>query len=146
MFRGNSIVALFVVLTISNVAGATVWCARSSRGGTNLASRTRCVRAQETAASMACCRHNHHCTPMILGHKILRCCQLSAPSPMQPDPALPANSSDDVRLQGLSQLLNVWDPVSSSTLTYLPAGWMSLTVAFCPDRSDTYLLTSIFRI
>jgi hypothetical protein len=71
---------------------------------------------------------------------------MSAPSPVLPDPALPTNSSDDIRLQGLSQLLNSSDPTSWSTLAHLFIEWPSRAVAFSPDQSDTYLLASTFRI
>jgi hypothetical protein len=73
-------------------------------------------------------------------------CQMSAPLPDQPRPALPGKSSEEFRLQTQTQLLESSEPVSPSAPTLLLPGWVSSTDAFCQDRSDTYLLASTFRI
>jgi hypothetical protein len=70
---------------------------------------------------------------------------MSAPVPDQPRPALPGNSSEEFRLQTQAQLLDSSEPVSASALASL-LEWVSSTIRFYPDRSDTYLLASTFRI
>jgi hypothetical protein len=71
------------------------------------------------------------------------CCQMSAPFPDPSRSAAPANSSEEFRLQTHSQLLDSSVPLPSSAMAF---AWASSTIAFCPDRSDTYLLASTFRI
>jgi hypothetical protein len=102
--------------------------------------------AQTTmAALMSCCQRalvSHHDQA---GQESLGCCQMSAPLPDQPNTTLPGGSSDEFRLQTQSQLLDSSQSISPFALTpFLPA-WIS-TITFCPDRSDTYLLASTFRI
>jgi hypothetical protein len=71
------------------------------------------------------------------------CCQISAPFPAQSRSAPPANSSEEFRLQTLSQLLDSSGPLLSSAMAF---AWASSTITFCSDRSDTYLRVSTFRI
>ena len=98
----------------------------------------------KTAAPMSCCKNVP--VPEQTSKGTAECCQMSAPLPDQTRPALPGNASEEFRFQTQAQLLNSSEPVSLSALTPLPPGWVASTIAFCPNRSDTFLLTSTFRI
>jgi len=146
MFKRSVVILLLIALAGGNAAATTALCAGLSRGGAGLTPKKYCRMTHDAATLMICCQHKYGPSASRLERQVSGCCQMSAPLPVLPDPALPASLSDEARLQALSQLLNSSDRVSSSTLTYLLAGWFSPAVAFSPDRSDTYLLASTFRI
>ena len=144
MFRAITSIVLFVVLVGSNAATGASFCASSVDHKGRSSAATHCKRApSKTATPMSCCRH----VPVTYPEEITKgspdCCQISAPFPDQSRSAPPADSSEEFRLQTHSQLLDSSVPVLQSALA-LPCP--SSTIAFCPDRSDTYLLASTFRI
>jgi hypothetical protein len=71
------------------------------------------------------------------------CCQMSAPFPGQVRSTPPSNSSEEFRLQTLSQLLDLSGPLLSSAMAF---AWASSTITFRQDHSDTYLLVCTLRI
>ena len=142
--RINSIL-LFVVLAGGNAVTAASLCADSSNQKVGRSPHCKMARTT-TATPMGCCQnvpvpHSEHTSKEAAG-----CCEMSAPLPNRPRPALPGNASEEFRFQTQAQLLDSSEPVSLSALTPLPLGWVSSTIAFCLDRSDTYLLASTFRI
>jgi hypothetical protein len=146
MLRRITSILLFVVLTGGSEITAKAFCAQSSMQRAEGAFQRRCEMAQTTMATLASC-----CQRALFSHheqarkESSTCCQISTPLSDQPNTALPGSSSDDLRLQTQSQLLDSSQPTSPSTLTHFLSTWMS-TVTFRPDRSETYLLASIFRI
>jgi len=97
------------------------------------------------ATPMSCCQHAFVQHSEKTGQGTPGCCEMSAPLPDQSRSPLPGNPSEEFKLQTQSQLLDSSEPVSLSALTPFLLGWVS-TITFCPDRSDTYLLASTFRI
>ena len=147
MFRTITSIVLFVVLVGGNAATAGWFCAPALDHKSGRSVATHCKKAPtKTTTPMSCCRHVPVTNPEEITKASADCCQMSAPLPDQPRPALPGNASEEFRFQTQAQLLNSSEPVSLSALTSLPPGWVASTIAFCPDRSDTYLLTSTFRI
>jgi hypothetical protein len=142
MLRRITSILLFVVLTGGNAATAGSSSQKASRSPQH-----HCKMARTTTAPLvSCCQH----APVprseeTNGKEAWGCCQMSAPMPDQPRPALPGNSSEEFRIQTQAQLLDSSEPVSASALTSL-LEWVSSTIRFYPDRSDTYLLASTFRI
>jgi hypothetical protein len=146
MLRRTTLIFLFIVLAGSNAATPATLCAPSEEeaGGSP---QNHCKMARmKTPTPMNCCRH----APVSFREQDNKgasgCCQMSAPLPNQPRPALPGNSSQEFRQETRAQLLDSSEPISPSALTLLLPGWVSSTLTFCPDRSDTYLLASTFRI
>jgi len=147
MFRAITSLVLFVVLVGGNAATAATFCAPSvdHKGGRSAPSH--CKRApMKTATPMSCCQHMPLTHPEEITKGSADCCQMSAPFPDQSRSTPPANSSEEFRLHTQAQLLDSSEPVSPSALTSLLSRWVSSTTGFCPDRSDTYLLASTFRI
>jgi hypothetical protein len=144
MSRAITSIVLFVVLVGSNAATGASFCAPTvdHKGGRSTAAHCKTA-PQKTTTPMVCCQH----MPVTHSEEITKgspdCCQISAPLPDQSRSAPPANSSEEFRLQTLSQWLDSSGPVLQPALT-LPCP--SSTIAFCPDRSDTYLLASTFHI
>ena len=144
MFRAITSIVLFVGLVGSNAATGASFCAPTvdHEGGRSTAAHCKTA-PQKTTTLMICCQH----MPVAHSEEITKgsadCCQISAPLPDQSRSAPPANSSEEFRLQTHSQLLDSAVPVLRSALA-LPC--RSSTIAFCPDRSDTYLLAAAFRI
>ena len=144
MFRVITTIVLFVVLVGSNAATRATLCAPSVdyQGGRSAAAHCKTA-PMKTTTPMTCCQH----MPVMHSEEITKgsadCCQISAPFPDQSRSAPPANCSEEFRLQTHSQLLDSSVPVLPSALA-LPCP--SSRIAFCPDRSDTYLLASTFRI
>ena len=144
MSRTITSILLFVALVGVNVATAAKSCAPSVDHKDRRATASHCKKAPaKTATPMSCCRH----VPVTHSEEISKglpdCCQMSAPFPDHSRPAPPANSSEEFRLQTHAQLRDSSGPLPSSTLAFASA---SSTMAFCPDRSDIYLLASTFRI
>ena len=147
MLRRITSIILFVVLAGGNAAAAASLCGSSSSQKVGRSHQHPCKMARTTTGTpMSCCQHAPVSDSERTSKKALGCCQISAPPQGQPRPALPSNASEEFRFQTQTQLLNLSEPVSLSTLPPLPPGWMSSTIAFCLDRSDTYLLASTFRI
>ena len=143
MFRTITSTLLFVALVGVNAATAVMSCASQDHKDRSVAP-AHCKKAPaKTATLMSCCRH----VPRTHSEQISKgspgCCQMSAPLPDESRSAPPANSSEAFRLQTHSQLLDSSVPVHPLTMTF---AWVSSTMSFCPDRSDTYLLASTFRI
>lgn len=146
MLRRITSIFLFVVLAGGNAGTAASLCAGSSSQKVDRSPQHHCKMGRTmTAAPMSCCQHapSPHSDQTRL--KDSGCCQMPAPVPDQPRPALTGNSSEEFRLQIQLQLLDSSEPVSPSALASL-LGWVPWTISFCPDRSDTYLLASTFRI
>ena len=144
MFKVITSIVLFVVLVGGNaVTGATL-CAPSVDHKRSRSSEAHCKTApMKTTTPMSCCRHVPVTYPEEITKGSADCCQISAPFPDQARSGPPADSSEEFRLQTHSQLLDSSGPLSSSTPAF---AWTSSTMAFCPDRSDTYLLAAAFRI
>ena len=144
MFRAITSIVLFVVLVGGNAATRATLCAPSvdHKGGRSASAHCKTA-PMKTTTPMSCCQH----MPVTHSEEITRgsadCCQISAPFSDQSRFASPANCSEEFRLQTHSQLLDSSVPVLQAALA-LPCP--SSTIAFCPDRSDTYLLASTFRI
>jgi len=144
MFRTITSTLLFIALVGVNVATAAKSCAPSVDPKDRRFSPAHCKKAPtKTATSMSCCRHVSRTNSEQISKGLPGCCQMSAPLPDGSRSAPAANSSEEFRLQTHSQLLDSSGPLSSSTPAF---AWTSSTMAFCPDRSDTYLLASSFRI
>jgi hypothetical protein len=144
MFRTITSIVLFVALVGGNAVNAVMSCAPSEDHKIARYAATHCKGAlTKTATPMSCCRH----MPVTYSEEITTgspdCCQISAPFPDQSRSATPANSSQEFRLQTPSQFLDPSGPLPSLAMTF---AWPSLRITFCPDRSDTYLLASTFRI
>jgi hypothetical protein len=138
-------ILLTILLLGANGAGAAAGCGDASGKNPDTAVSD-CKMNQPSMPSkmMSCCRPS----PVSLredNQGASGCCQMSAPRPDQPRPALPGNSSEKFRQGTRAQLLDSSEPVSPLALTLLVPGWVS-SATFCPDRSDTYLLESTFRI
>ena len=148
MFRRITSILLFAVLAGGNAATAASLCTRSSSQEVGRAPQLHCRMARTTTDTpMSCCQHA--AVPhfeQTSSKEASGCCQMSAPLPDQPRPALPGNSSEEFKVRTQAQLLDSSEPVSLSALTPLPPAWVSSTIAFYLDRSDTYLLASAFRI
>jgi hypothetical protein len=146
MLRRITSIFLFAILASGSAVTAATLCSRSSTQKTERTPQSQCKMAQITmAALLSCCQPTlfpHH---KQAGQESSGCCQMSAPLQDQPGAALPNSSSDEFRLQTQSQLLDSSQPISLLAPTpFLPA-WIS-AITFCPDRSETYLLASTFRI
>ena len=144
MSRTITSILLFVALVGVNAATAAKSCAPSVDHKDRRATASHCKKAPaKTATPMSCCRH----VPVTHSEEISKgspdCCQMSAPFPDQSRSTPPATSSEEFRLQTLSQLL---DSSGQLPLSAVPFASTSSTITFCPDRSDTYLLVSTFRI
>jgi hypothetical protein len=144
MSRTITSILLFVALVGVNAATAVMSCAPSQDHKDRSVAPVHCKKAPtKTATPMSCCRH----VPRTHSEQISKgspgCCQMSAPLPDESRSTPPANSSEAFRLQTHSQLLDSSVPVHPLAMTF---AWVSSTMAFFPDRSDTYLLASTFRI
>ena len=144
MFRAITSIALLVVLVGGNATTAAAFCAPTVDHKSDRSAATHCKKTPtKTAAPMSCCQR----TPFGHSEEIAKgsadCCQMRAPLPGQSRSTQPANSSEEFRLQTHSQLLDSSEPLLSSAMAF--AG-VSSTISFCPNRSDTYLLVSTFRI
>jgi hypothetical protein len=143
MFRAiTSIMLLFVLVGGNSATGATL-CAPSVDHKGNRSATAHCKTApKKTTTPMICCEQ----MPVTYSEEITNgsadCCQMSA-LPDQSRSAPPANSSAAFRLQTHSQLQDSSGPVPPLVMSFARASSM---IAFCPDRSDTYLFTSTFRI
>lgn len=147
MLRRITSIILFVLLAGGNAAVAASLCGNSSSQKVGGPPRHHCNMASTTVGTrMSCCQPAPASDSERTIRKTLDCCQISAPSPDQPRPALPGNASEEFRFQTRAQLLDSSEPVSLSFRTPIPPGWVSSTTAFCLDRSETYLLASTFRI
>ena len=142
MLRRITSTLLFLLLTSGGSASATASCARSSTQTGQPSSPTQCKMARITPRTNCCWHTSVHDHGKI--SESLGCCQMSAPFQQRPDGALPSSTSSQFKLQASSLAL------ASSPLTSplaLPRFWsVWATIAFCPDRSETYLLASTFRI
>jgi hypothetical protein len=146
MLRRTTLIFLFIVLAGSNAATPATLCAPSQEeaGGSP---QNHCKMARTKAPTpMDCCQHAAVTHSEHIRKGASGCCQMSAPLQDQPRPALPGNSSQEFRQETRAQLLDSSEPISPSAQTLLLPGWLSSTLTFCPDRSDTYLLASTFRI
>ena len=144
MSRTITSILLLVALVSVNAATTMMSCASSPDHKDRSVAPVHCKKAPtKTATPMSCCQH----VPRSHSEKISKgsadCCQVSAPFPDKSRSVPPATSSEEFRLQTHSQLLDSSVPLPSSTLAFASA---SSTIAFCPDRSDIYLLASTFRI
>jgi hypothetical protein len=144
MSRTITSILLFVALVGVNAATAMMSCASSPDHKDRSVAPVHCKKAPtKTATPMSCCQH----VPRTHSEKISKgsadCCQVSAPFPDKSRSVPPATSSEEFRLQTHSQLLDSSVPVHPLAMTF---AWVSSTMAFFPDRSDTYLLASTFRI
>ena len=144
MSRTITSILLFVALVSVNSATAVMSCAPSLNHKDRSDARVHCKKGPaKTATSMSCCRHVPRTHSEEITKRSPDCCQMSAPLPDESRSTPPANSSEAFRLQTHSQLLDSSVPLPSSTLAFVPS---SSTIAFCLDRSETYLLASTFRI
>lgn len=144
MFRTITSILLFVALVGVNAATAAKSCTPFEAHKDGRSTLSHCKKGPaKKATSMSCCRHVPVSDREAITKAPADCCQMSAPFPGQSRSAPPANSSEEFRLQTLSQLLDSSAPLPSSAM---PFAWVSSTITFCPDRSDTYLLVSTFRI
>ena len=144
MSRTITSILLFVALVGVNAATAVMSCSPSQDHKDRSVAQAHCKKAPtKTATSMSCCRHVPRTHSEQISKELPGCCQMSAPLPDESRSAPPANSSEEFRLQTHSQLLDTSGPLPSSALAF---AWASSTMSFCPDRSDTYLLASTFRI
>ena len=144
MSRTITSILLFVALVGVNVATAAKSCAPSLDHKDRSIAQAHCKKAPaKTATLMSCCRHVPRTHSEQISKELPGCCQMSAPLPDESRSAPPANSSEAFRLQTHSQLLDSSVPVHPLTMTF---AWVSSTMTFFPDRSDTYLLASTFRI
>jgi len=144
MFKVITSIVLFVVLVGGNAVTGATRCAPSVDHKRSRSAEAHCKTApRKTTTPMSCCQH----MPVTHSEEITKgspdCCQISAPFPDQSRSAPPADSSEEFRLQTHSQLQDSSVLVLQSALALL---CLSSTIAFCPDRSDTYLLASTFRI
>ena len=144
MFRAITSILLFVGLVGSNAATGASFCAPTVDYEGGRSSAAHCKTApQKTTTPMICCQHMSVTHSEEITKGSADCCQISAPLPDQSRSAPPANSSEEFRLQTHSQLLDSSVPVHPLAMTF---AWVSSTMAFFPDRSDTYLLAAAFRI
>ena len=144
MSRTLTSILLLVALVGVNAATAAKSCVPSADQKDGRFAPTHCKKAPtKRATPMSCCRHvpRTHSTEISEGSP--DCCQMSTPFQDESRSAPPANSSEEFRLQTHSQLLDSSVPLPSSTQVFAST---SSPIAFCPDRSDTYLLASTFRI
>ena len=144
MFRTITSILLLVALVGVNAATAVKSCAPSAGQKEGRFAPTHCKKAPtKTATPMSCCRHEPLTHSETISKGSPDCCQVSAPFPDESRSAPPATTYEEFRLQTHSQLLDSSGPLPSSTPAF---AWASSTMAFCPDRSDTYLLASTLRI
>ena len=144
MSRTITSILLFVALVGVNAATAVMSCAPSQDHKDRSVAPVHCKKAPtKTATPMSCCQHVPRTHSEEISKGSADCCQMSAPFPGKSRAVPPAASSEEFRLQTHSQLLASSVPLPSSTLVFTS---VSSTIAFCPDRSDTYLLASTFRI
>jgi hypothetical protein len=147
MFRRITSIFLFAVLAGGDAATAASLCAGSSSQKVGLEAQPHCKMAPTTTDTpKSCCQHGLLPQSEQTRKNASSCCQISAPPSDQPHPLLPGNSSEEFRLQTQFQMLDSSEPVSQSDLSSMLFRWESSTRGFCPDRSDTYLLASTFRI
>ena len=146
MLKRTISILLLVLLVGGNAGTAAALCFQLSGEKAGSSAQDRCRKARTTTATpMSCCQR------MLVPHSEKTskgapgCCQVSAPLPDQSWSLLPCNSSEEFKLQTQSQLLDSSEPISPSAVRSFLPGW-ALTITFCPDRSDTYLLASAFRI
>ena len=144
MSRTITSILLFVALVSVNAATVVMSCAPSLDQKDRSVAPVHCKKAPtKTATSMSCCRRVPRTHSKEISKGLADCCQMSAPFPGKSRSVPPATSSGEFRLQTHSQLLDSSVPLPSSIVAFASA---SSTIAFCPDRSDTYLLASTFRI
>ena len=144
MFRTITSILLFVALVSVNAATAVMSCAPSLDHKDRSVAPVHCKKAPtKTATPMSCCRHVPRTHSEEISKGSADCCQLSAPFPNESRSAPPATSCQEFRLQTHSQLVDSSGPLPSLALAF---AWASSKISFCPDRSDTYLLASTFRI
>ncbi len=146
MLRRRITSILLIALLVGGNAGiAVALCTQFSGQKANSITQSHCRMPRTTMAiHMSCCQHDLIPHSEKTSKRTSGCCEMSAPLPDQSRPLLPGNPSEEFKLQIQSQLLDSSEPISPTTLTFLPR-WVS-TITFCPDRSDTYLLASTFRI
>ena len=147
MFRTITSIVLFVVLVGGNAATAGWFCAPALDHKSGRSVATHCKKAPtKTTTPMSCCRHVPVTNPEEITKASADCCQMSAPLPEQPRPALPGNGFRGVQVSNSGSTVELIRAGFAISVDVLPPGWVASTIAFCPDRSDTYLLTSTFRI
>lgn len=147
MPRRMTSILLFVLMASGHAATIATVCAASLVQKVDGSPQPHCkIAGTATGTYISCCQQVPVPHSEQTSKKASGCCQMSAPLPGQPRPALPGNPSEEFKLQTQAQLLESSEPVSVSVLTPLPPGWVYWAIAFCRDRSDTYLLASTFRI
>jgi len=140
MFRTITSIVLFVILVGGDAATGASFCGSSVDHKGDRPAVTYCKGAATNAETpMSCCQHMPLTHPEAITKASADCCQMSR-FPDEGRSAPPANCSEEFRLQTHSRLL---EPLPSSAMAL---AWASSTIAYCPDRSDTYLLASSFRI
>jgi hypothetical protein len=140
---GTHTILLFVLLAGGNTTAMVVY-GEACQGNADGTSQKDCRMPKTVGIPIGCCPHKTAPLPGYLSQNY-GCCQMSAPGPDEPRPALPA-ASEGARLRADFQLLDSSEPDSPSTPTPLLYAWAGLSLAFCPDCSDTYLFASTFRI
>ena len=142
MFRTLTSIPLLVALIAVNAATAAKLCVPSVDQKGHRFAPTHCKQAPtKTPNRPTCCKHAPRSDSTEISKALPNCCQMSAPFPRKSPSAPPANASEEFRLHAHSR--DSLEPLPSSTPAFAAA---SSTMAFCPDRSDTYLLASTFRI
>jgi len=144
MYKTTTSILLLVALVGVNAATAAKSCAPSTDQKDGRFPPAHCKKAPtKAAAPMSCCRHEPLTHSETISKGSPDCCQLSAPFPNESRSAPPATSCQEFRLQTQSQLVDSSGSLPSLALAF---AWASSKVSFCPDRSDTYLFASTFRI
>ncbi len=132
MLSRINFIFLFVVLAGTNAAPAATLCAGSSDQKDGHLPQNHCKIARTTATPMSCRQQTPVLHPEQTSMGARGCCQMSAPLPDQPRPALPGNSREEFRLQIQSQLFDSSEPISPSALAPLLPGWVFSMMAFLP--------------
>jgi hypothetical protein len=143
MFRAFTSVVLFLVLVGGKPATTPAsYCPSSIDNQRVHYAAAHCRTALHTATPMSCCRHVLVTHPEEIAKASPVCCQMSAPFPVESSSALTAYPAEQFRLHTQAQWLESAARLPSSAMGFAWA-W---SIAFCPDRSDTYLRASTFRI
>ena len=136
-------ILLFVVLINGYALTAPILCGDYINQTACVPPKSHPMTVRPTAA-MSCCQHvaSHLAVKPVMETR--GCCRLSSPPLTEPRPAVLGDSGVEFKWNSLYQ-------VSAPTIAFstdfksLPASCL-LTIAFCLDHSDTYLVSSTFRI
>jgi hypothetical protein len=138
-------ILLFVLVIYSYALSAPIVCNDSLNQSACVPPQSHPLTADlTTSAPMSCCQQmtSIHAKEIII--KGRACCRVSIPPLNQTGPALLVYSTVELKW---NSILQVSPPTITPSLNAksLSSSW-PLAIAFCLDHSDTYLLSSTFRI